>query len=152
MPDQTKEENITFGGIEAKPITIEAIHEAISLLKINTPEPSLGTVLASWNCSAEQLKRLFGDEYREFPTLASMFMGYPILKRKYVPDGEVWFVSTEGKVLAKFKVHNCQLPKDCWRNKKHWEGISYTTHDPVYVEDDECGWWECSHCGAKLNK
>lgn len=46
----------------------------------------------------------------------------------------------------------CKQQKDWWRGKNHWEALSFTEHDPVQVPDDECSWWECSHCGAKLSK
>lgn len=98
-----KEENVTFSGIEAKTLTAEDIRKAINLIK---ELPKDFTVSIGHNCDREYLlKKLNAFEVKEnSETYLSAYFGIPLVKKSYIPQGEVWMVNNEGKVTNKFKL------------------------------------------------
>ncbi len=97
-----KEISTLSSGTEAKPLTKEDLENTIQKLRDMMPivPPLIDKILH--NCSESQLESVFGETKTEAAhTMVSLY-GMPVLETQLVPDGEVWAVDRNGKLIKRF--------------------------------------------------
>lgn len=96
-------EAVTFSGQESKPLRLEDVLKAVASIHISK-------VASNWihhineNCTEEQLRGLFRDY--KLGTTTTIPAGLPVYKISYIPRGELWMMTEDGKVIKKFQLSN----------------------------------------------
>lgn len=92
-------ENTTFTGISSDTLSYEDLERGIELIK-SLPETSFLSYIDQ-NCTEEQLAKAFGE--KKVGTPQDVYYGFPVYQRDYVPEGEVWMMDNNGKLIQRFK-------------------------------------------------
>lgn len=83
-------------------LKVDEIQKALSFLCAKTEQKEKTIVYLYINLTDKQYAKVF-----RFPPLEKWkghIGGLPILKKNFVPVGELWFVDSHGRPLKKFKV------------------------------------------------
>lgn len=95
MNDET---NVTFSGKEASEISVAELSQLVKMF--DGGEPIVHHI--SHNCSNTALLETFGSV--DIGDTKDGYFGLPISKKSWIPLGELWLQSKEGKVIQKFSI------------------------------------------------
>ncbi len=95
-----KEENITFSGKEAEQLSIKELEICYRLLEAGG-EPVISKIIE--NLTEEKEKLLFNQFPKKEFESKDILYGLPVLRKKYVPLDELWFVDKNGRPIRRFK-------------------------------------------------
>ena len=92
------EENVTFGGKEAEPLSVKELATVMSMLNGSKPEVHH----ISHNCSNSILLEHF--KHVDIGDSKDSYYGLPVYKKTWVPLGELWLQDQKGNVIRKFSL------------------------------------------------
>lgn len=95
-------EQVTFNGVHPSEVSLPAIRKAINLLR-TLPANVIDHIIH--HMSDEQIGTLFKNQatkHSDFESSKDVLYGLPVLKKSYVPLGEMWMMDKDGHVISKF--------------------------------------------------